>query len=349
MVYSPRLGVTQNFPVAKWAQVNASFCHPADKAVLHMKLVATHGSMVYLPRFGVTQNLSVAKWAHVHVGFCHYASVLHRKSVPASAAMIYSTCTHGASHTLHCGQMYSHRFLFCVAFPSFAGTVAFSLGLAPSFSLACKSVCPSRALSCLVCSVFALLCSLLCFLCFGDVHLSFPFLCCSSSLDIRDGHFCSVVLSAFCCLRLCFLRLPAFLFSIPFCFRDGSPDIRDGTCLFLFRCLTATFACVAATRCTALLMLPRGMGHFQQLLQTWSPLQEPCCASHALKAHAAYSTLHTLHLHQPQALREQSKHTLPPLRARCHAVYFQNFSSVSTKRVSERIYGGLCAIQQITH
>ena len=32
--------------------------------------------------------------------------------------------------------------------------------------------------------------------------------------------------------------------------------------------LTAIFACVAAMRCTALLMLPRGMGHFQQLLQT---------------------------------------------------------------------------------
>ena len=32
-------------------------------------------------------------------------------------------------------------------------------------------------------------------------------------------------------------------------------------------------------RCTALLMLPRGMGHCQQLLQTWSPLQERCCAS----------------------------------------------------------------------
>ena len=100
MVYSPRFGVTQNFPVAKWAHINVSFCHPTDKAVLHMKLVAAHGSMVYLPRFGVTQNLSDAKWAHVHVGFCHPAdkAVLHRKSVPASAAMIYSTCTHGASH-----------------------------------------------------------------------------------------------------------------------------------------------------------------------------------------------------------------------------------------------------------
>ena len=47
--------------------------------------------------------------------------------------------------SLQCGHLYSHNFLFCVAFPSFAGTVVLSLGLGSSFSLACKSGCPSRA------------------------------------------------------------------------------------------------------------------------------------------------------------------------------------------------------------
>ena len=75
-----------------------------------------------------------------------------------------------------------------------------------------------------------------------------------------------------------------------------------------------------------LLMLPRGRGRFQKLLQTWSPLQERCCASHDSKAHAACSTLHTVHLHQPHALPKHAKHTLPPLCARCHAAA-ENFGS----------------------
>ena len=66
-------------------------------------------------------------------------------------------------------------------------------------------------------------------------------------------------------------------------------------------------------------MLPRGRGRFQKLLQTWSPLQERCCASHDSKAHAACFTLHTVHLHQPHALPKHANHTLPPLRARSHA------------------------------
>ena len=104
--------------------------------------------------------------------------------------------------------------------------------------------------------------------------------------------------------------------------------------------LIATFASVAATRCTALLMLPRNMGHFQQLLQTWSPLQERCCASHDSKAHAACFTLHTLHLHQPHALPEQSKHTLPPVRARFQAPAENFFSSL---RVLQTLHTCVCS------
>ena len=98
--------------------------------------------------------------------------------------------------------------------------------------------------------------------------------------------------------------------------------------LFSSAALLATFACVAATRCTALLILPRGMGHCQQLLQTWSPLQERCCSSQDSNAHAACFTLQTLHLHQPHALLEQSRHTLPPLRARFQAPPENFFSSL---------------------
>ena len=215
--------------------------------------------------------------------------------------------------------MYSHKFLFCVAFPSFAGTVAFSLSLASSFSLACKSVCPSRALS-----VPSLRCFALCSAsCVSAMSTSLFRFCAAvaawtSAMDISVPSSClrSVAFgsASFVCPPSC--SLFRFLSAM------AAQTSAMARAFFSFAAFTGTFACVAATRCTALLMLPRGMGHFQQLLQTWSPLQEPCCASHASKAHAACCTLHTLHLHQPQALREQSKHTLPPLRARCHAVYF---------------------------
>ena len=145
---------------------------------------------------------------------------------------------------------------------------------------------------------------------------------------------------------------PAVVISLPFsclhCFAFGSSSFLWGLSCALFRfrsamasqtsamaraffssaALLATFACVAATRCTALLMLPRGMGQCQQLLQTWSPLQERCCTSQDSNAHAACFTLQTLHLHQPHALLEQSRHTLPPLRARFQAPPENFFSSL---------------------
>ena len=109
------------------------------------------------------------------------------------------------------------------------------------------------------------------------------------------GHFCSVLLSALFCLRLCFLRLGALLFSIPFSFRDGIPDIGDGACLFFFRCPPRDFRLRCRYPLYRFADASPGMGHCQQLLQTWSPLQERCCASQDSKAHAACFTLNSVH------------------------------------------------------
>ena len=238
MVYLPRFGVTWRFPIAKWAYVHVSFCHCADTALLHIKSVAANAPMVYSPRSGVAYSLPVAKWAHVNISFVHYACVLHAKSVPASAAMIYLTCTHRARHgfttvqTLVFAQL---SFLRCFSFLCWHRCLVAGLGVFLLFSLQVW-----LPFSGLVCSIFAFLCSSLCVLCFGVVHVSFPLFFCARFPHLRTGHFCFIVLSALCCLRLCLLRR-AVLFSLPFSFRDGSPDISDGTCLFLFRCFHRYF------------------------------------------------------------------------------------------------------------
>ena len=90
------------------------------------------------------------------------------------------------------------------------------------------------------------------------------------------GHFCSVLLSAVFCLRRFFLRLGLSCSLFRFRSAMAAQTSAMARAFFSFAALTATLACVAATRCIALLMLPRGRGHFQQLLQTWSPLQERC-------------------------------------------------------------------------
>ena len=238
MVYLPRFGVTWRFPIAKWAYVHVSFCHCADTALLHIKSVAANAPMVYSPRSGVAYSLPVAKWAHVNISFVHYACVLHAKSVPASAAMIYLTCTHRARHgfttvrTLVFAQL---SFLRCFSFLCWHRCLVAGLGVFLLFSLQVW-----LPFSGLVCSIFAFLCSSLCVLCFGVVHVSFPLFFCARFPHLRTGHFCFIVLSALCCLRLCLLRR-AVLFSLPFSFRDGSPDISDGACLFLFRCFHRYF------------------------------------------------------------------------------------------------------------
>ena len=226
------------FPIAKWAYVHVSFCHCADTALLHIKSVAANAPMVYSPRSGVAYSLPVAKWAHVNISFVHYACVLHAKSVPASAAMIYLTCTHRARHgfttvrTLVFAQL---SFLRCFSFLCWHRCLVAGLGVFLLFSLQVW-----LPFSGLVCSIFAFLCSSLCVLCFGVVHVSFPLFFCARFPHLRTGHFCFIVLSALCCLRLCLLRR-AVLFSLPFSFRDGSPDISNGTCLFLFRCFHRYF------------------------------------------------------------------------------------------------------------
>ena len=238
MVYLPRFGVTWRFPIAKWAYVHVSFCHCADTALLHIKSIAANAPMVYSPRSGVAYSLPVAKWAHVNISFVHYACVLHAKSVPASAAMIYLTCTHRARHgfttvrTLVFAQL---SFLRCFSFLCWHRCLVAGLGVFLLFSLQVW-----LPFSGLVCSIFVFLCSSLCVLCFGVVHVSFPLFFCARFPHLRTGHFCFIVLSALCCLRLCLLRR-AVLFSLPFSFRDGSPDISDGTCLFLFRCFHRYF------------------------------------------------------------------------------------------------------------
>ena len=238
MVYLPRFGVTWRFPIAKWAYVHVSFCHCADTALLHIKSVAANAPMVYSPRSGVAYSLPVAKWAHVNISFVHYACVLHAKSVPASAAMIYLTCTHRARHgfptvrTLVFAQL---SFLRCFSFLCWHRCLVAGLGVFLLFRLQVWLPFPG-----LVCSIFAFLCSSLCVLCFCVVHVSFPLFFCARFPHLRTGHFCFIVLSALCCLRLCLLRC-AVLFSLPFSFRDGSPGISNGTCLFLFRCFHRYF------------------------------------------------------------------------------------------------------------
>ena len=194
--------------------------------------------MVYSPRSGVASSRPFATWAHVNISFVHYACVLHAKSVPASAAMIYLTCTHRARHgftavrTLVFAQL---SFLRCFSFLCWPRCLVAGLGAFLLFSLQVWLPCSG-----LVCSIFAFLCSPLCVLCFGVVHVSFPLFFCDRFPHLRTGHFCFILLSAPCCLRLCLLR-GVVLFSLPFSFRDGSPDISDGTCLFLLRCFHRYF------------------------------------------------------------------------------------------------------------
>ena len=127
------------------------------------------------------------------------------------------------------------------------------------------------------------------------------FLCATYICKPFCGHFCSVLLSALFCLRPFFLRLGVLLFSVPFSFCDGSPDISNGMRLFFFRCRHRYFGLRCSYPLHRFSDTSPGKGRFQQLPQTWSPLQERGCASPDSKAHAACFTLHTLHLHQPHA------------------------------------------------
>ena len=151
----------------------------------------------------------------------------------------------------------------------------------------------------LPCFVFALFFFRVSFLCFGLLHFSFPFLFCDGILGIRNVHFFPSLFSPLFRFRFCSLRLGTIRVSRPFFLRNSGPDLSYDTRLFSSTAFAATFACVAATRSSALLMLFRGILDVQQFLQIWSPLQEPFCASHDSNAGAASFTLHTLHRPPP--------------------------------------------------
>ena len=228
----------------------------------------------------------------------------------------------------------------CVACRFFAGKVSSLLGLLPSCLLpACKALCFSSAfpVSSLRCFSFGspscVLASSTSLLRFCSVLASSAFALVISALSSSLRCFASGFVS---CVRVPSSSLFRFLSAM------AAQTSAMARAFVSSAALRATFACVcvAATRCTALLMLPRGMGHCQQLLQTWSPLQERCCASQDSKAHAACFTLQTLHLHQPHALPEQSKHTLPPLRARFQAPPENFFSSL---RVLQTLHTCVCS------
>ena len=349
MVNLPCLHVTGHIPFASGANVNIRFFR--HNAVLHRKLVPTHRSMVDLPCLHVTGHIPFASRANIHIPFRNDLRIPHLETVTTCTPVIYLARAYTAPHRLLASGT---NILETLAFPRRLRRTALALLLAAHF---CLPVCASFRSA-----VFStLLCLRLGFLHLGGVlcfpfsfhagpdisrrpHRPLPFVAvfplAMSIFRPVCAHFCSVLLFGMLCLRLCVLHFGALLFSVAFSFRDGVPDTGDGTYFFSSAAVLATFACVAATRCTALLMLARGMGHFQQLLQTWSPLHERCCASHGSKAHAACFTLQTLHLHRPHALPEQSKHTLPPVRARLHAPAEYFFSSL---RVLQTLHTCVCS------
>ena len=218
------------------------------------------------------------------------------------------------------GQTYWKLVPFFSAFASFAsnvtGSVAVPLFCCLQLLSACLSVLlsvPSSSLRCFACGGascrWAISWSLFCFRstlaaqrsAVSPTALSLPLL--SSRLPRTPAGPSVVISLPFSCLRCfafgsasCVWKLSCSL--VRFRSAMASQTSAMARAAFSSAALLATFACVAATRCTALLMLPRGMGQFQQLLQTWSPLQEPCCASHGLKANAACFTWHVLHLDQ---------------------------------------------------
>ena len=226
-----------------------------------------------------------------------------------------------ASRTDICETLPSLRCVSCICRQGLllAGLVAF---------LPCTCFQGFVAFFGLPCFVFALFFFRFSFLCCGLVHFPSPFLFCDGVLGIRNGHFCFSLFSPLFRFWLCSLRLGTIRVSCPFFLRNSGPDISYDTRLFSSTAVAATFACVAATRSSALLMLFRGILCVQQFLQIWSPLQEPFCASHDSNAGAACFIFHTLYLHHPQALPPQSRHTLLPWRARCHAAAENLLSSL---------------------
>ena len=259
------------------------------------------------------------------------------------------------THFWQAGQTYSKLWLFLVAFASFATSVTFSVAQAFFCCLQLISASVSGVLSVPWSSfrcfarggascAWVLSCS---FFRFRSAVAAQPFagrttFSCLPRTSAGPSVVISVASSCLCCVALGSASFvsPQSCSLLRFLVAIAAQTSAMARAIFSCAALTVTFACVAATRCTALLMLPRGMGHFQQLLQTRSPLYDRCCASHASKAHAACFTWHMLHLHHPHALLEQSKHTLPPWRARFHVAAENFFSSL---RVLQTLHTCVCS------
>ena len=149
------------------------------------------------------------------------------------------------------------------------------------------------------------------------------------------GHSCSVLLSC--------VVLPSALLPVLSVF-GGSPVLYsvfvprwlprhqlwpNGTCLFFFRCPHRYFRLGCSYPLYRFADAPAGNGAFPAVTIIRTMLCQPACF-----------TWHMLHVHQPHALREQAKHTLPPLRARFHVVAENLCSSL---RVLQTLHNCVCS------
>ena len=211
-------------------------CFLADCAVLHMKLIAAHGSMVDAPCPDIAFYIAVAKWTPVSQTFLLHNTILHIKSVPTDRSMVYLPRRYVTGHMpiargtnviiglrQDASVLDSETVTACAAVIYLACAYSTGHRLIAVRTHVLETLAFPRG-SCPLCRQGGLLRPVAVFLC--ATYICTPF----------GGHFCSVLLSALFCLRPFFLRLGALLFSIPFSLRDGSPDISNGACLFSFRC-----------------------------------------------------------------------------------------------------------------
>ena len=259
--------------------------------------------MVDLPCLHITGHIPFASRANIHIPFRNDLRIPHLETVITCAPVIYLARAYTAPHRLLASGT---NILETLAFPPCLCSIcqqrhrlrraALALLLAADFCLACLCFFPFRRLL-----YVALLAAGL--PAFGRCPLFSVFVprwqprhpvvartaLCLSSLSSRwprPSSGPSVLISVrFSCLGCFAFGSASFIWELSCSllrFRSAmaSQTSAMARTFFSSAAVLATFACVAATRCTALLMVARGMGHFQQLLQTWSPLQERCCMGH---------------------------------------------------------------------
>ena len=315
-------------------------CFLADRTVLHIKSVPADCSMVDLPCPDIASHTFSAKWTPVNDAFLCHNAILNRQFVPTDCSMVYLPCCLVTGHMpIAGGTNVVILFRTGASFPDSEKVTACAavIYLACSYGTAYRLI----AMRAHVLENLALGHG---FCCLSWPHRPRPFvavvLLAMYLCRPLCGHFCSVLLSALFWLRLCFLPLGALLFPLPFSFRDGIPDIGDGACLFFFRCPSRHFRLRCRYPLYRFADASPGNGALPAVATDLVTIQERCCASQDSKAHAACFTLQTLHLHQPHALLEQSRHTLPPLRARFQAPPENFFSSL---RVLQPLHTCVCS------